>query len=233
MNFDKAYVIGSHEFSSKRLERFYKMSNSIDMEVELWPAIYGLDIDVNQYKNNGYLSDDFKLSMPGSLGCLLSHVTLWEHCQKDPNCDIALIFEDDVILNSDFIDSINRISLEELPKNWAIIKLSYNKVVGHSFSKSFIKPELNLGKGINAGSWCYIINSSFIKDVRNILIPYNNKVSMDVIIRANIDKINIFFTKEKLAVHDQVRYSVRKDINRPHVSIFKRIITKLNKKFNS
>ena len=46
MNFDKAYVIVSHEFSSKRLERFYKMSNSMDMEVELWPAIYGLDIDV-------------------------------------------------------------------------------------------------------------------------------------------------------------------------------------------
>ena len=233
MNFDKAYVIGSYDFSPKRLKRFYHMSNSMNINVELWPAIYGLDVDVNEYKANGYLSDDFELRMPGSLGCLLSHVTLWEHCQKDSNCKIALILEDDVTLNSNFIDSIHKLSLEGIPENWAIIKLSYNRVIGSEFSKSFIKPELNLGKGINAGSWCYLINTSFIGDVKKVLIPYNNKVSMDVIVRSNIDKINIFFTKEKLATHDQIRYSVRKDINRPNVNIFKKIITKLSKKFYS
>ena len=100
MNFDKAYVIGSYDFSPKRLKRFYNMSNSMNIDVELWSAIYGLDVDINEYKTKGYLSDNFKLRLPGSLGCLLSHVTLWEHCQKDSNCNIALILEDDVTLNA-------------------------------------------------------------------------------------------------------------------------------------
>ena len=55
MNFDKAYVIGSYDFSTKRLKRFYHMSNSMNINVELWPAIYGLDVDVNEYKTNGVL----------------------------------------------------------------------------------------------------------------------------------------------------------------------------------
>ena len=104
MNFDKSYIIGIPQLSQKRLDRCFKKFKDQNINVELWEGVYGADINLDKYKKMEYLSNDFKLNLPGSLGCLLSHVTLWEHCQKDPNCDIALILEDDVVLKSDFIN---------------------------------------------------------------------------------------------------------------------------------
>ena len=72
-----------------------------------------------------------------------------------------------------------------------------------------------------------------IMKVRNILIPYNNKSSMDVIIRENIEKINIFFIKEKLSGHDKNKYSVRKDLNYINQTLFTKIKIKLRKIFLS
>ena len=70
-------------------------------------------------------------------------------------------------------------------------------------------------------------------NVRNILIPYNNISSMDVIIRENIEKINIFFVKEKLSGHDKNKYSVRKDLNYINQTLFTKIKIKLRKIFLS
>ena len=36
MKFDKAFVIGSEEFSKKRLDRFYKNIKKHFFDVELW-----------------------------------------------------------------------------------------------------------------------------------------------------------------------------------------------------
>ena len=79
MNFDKAYVIGSKHLAPQRLESFYKNNKSSSINIDLWPAVDGSKVDIERYKNDGYLTTDFKLSMPGSLGCCLSHVTLWEY----------------------------------------------------------------------------------------------------------------------------------------------------------
>ncbi len=233
MKFDKAFVIGSEEFSKKRLDRFYRNIKKQSFDVKLWPAIYGKKINLNYYSKKGYLSNDFKLNMPGSLGCLLSHVTLWEYCSNKKDCDIVLVLEDDVLLYDNFKELVNQINLNELPKNWEIVKLSYNKVVGENFSKSFLKPKSSIKRGVNAGSWCYLINTKNIMNVRNILIPYNNKSSMDVIIRENIEKINIFFVKEKLSGHDKNKYSVRKDLNYINQTLFTKIKIKLRKIFLS
>ena len=223
MKFDKAYVIGSETISKKRIDNFYKKNKLKKIKINLWTAINGSNINIESYIKDGYLTKNFKMHMPGSLGCILSHITLWKHCIKDNNCDVALVLEDDVILNNNFMNTLDKISIDELPDDWEIIKLSYNKVIGKSFSKTFIKPKLNLNKGINAGSWCYLINTKNIQNVINILIPYNNKVSMDVIIRSNIDKRNIYFTKQKLAKHYDKKYSPRKDLNKPKKTLFELI----------
>ena len=72
MNYDKAYVIGSKEISKKRLDKFFKRNILKDKEVEVWPAINGMSVDIKKYQNLNYLSKNFKKNKPGSLGCLLS-----------------------------------------------------------------------------------------------------------------------------------------------------------------
>ena len=170
--------------------------------------------------------------MPGSLGCLLSHVTLWEFCCSSKDCNIVLILEDDVILNNDFIEQLKSIPWEDVPNDWSIIKLSYNDVFGDLISDTIIKPKLIKKRGVNAGSWCYLINTQNINEVKKILIPYDNTISMDVLIRNNIDNLNIFFTKKNLAYHDSKRYSPRKDINSLKKSFALRLKMRLRKLFS-
>ena len=159
MNYDKAYVIGSKEISKKRLDKFFKRNILKDKEIKVWPAINGMDVDIKKYQDLNYLSHNFKIRKPGSLGCLLSHLTLWNHCFLDNSCDIALILEDDVILNKNFDDLLSRIDTSALPSNWTILRLSYKGLVGKKISNDIVKPDCVKKKGVNAGSWCYLLNS--------------------------------------------------------------------------
>ena len=203
MNYDKAYVIGSTEISKKRLDKFFKRNILKDKEIKVWPAINGMDVDIKKYQDLNYLSHNFKIRKPGSLGCLLSHLTLWNHCFLDNSCDIALILEDDVILNKNFDDLLSRIDTSALPSNWTILRLSYKGLVGKKISNDIVKPDCIKKKGVNAGSWCYLLNSCNAEILLNSITPYENKNSMDVILRNNINDINMYFTNSKLARHPE------------------------------
>ena len=232
MNYDKAYVIGSKEISKKRLDKFFKRNILKDKEIKVWPAINGMDVDIKKYQDLNYLSHNFKIRKPGSLGCLLSHLTLWNHCFLDNSCDIALILEDDVILNKNFDDLLSRIDTSALPSNWTILRLSYKGLVGKKISNDIVKPDCVKKKGVNAGSWCYLLNSCNAGILINSIIPYENKNSMDVILRNNINDINMYFTNSKLARHPEKKYSPRKDFNNTKKSFWKNVKIKLRKYLN-
>ena len=232
MNYDKAYVIGSTEISKKRLDKFFKRNILKDKEIKVWPAINGMDVDIKKYQDLNYLSHNFKIRKPGSLGCLLSHLTLWNHCFLDNSCDIALILEDDVILNKNFDDLLSRIDTSALPSNWTILRLSYKGLVGKKISNDIVKPDCVKKKGVNAGSWCYLLNSCNAEILINSITPYENKNSMDVILRNNINDINMYFTNSKLAKHPEKKYSPRKDFNNTKKSFWKNVKIKLRKYLN-
>ena len=109
MKYDKAYVIGSHDLAANRLKKFFSKNLLDNKKIELWPAIIGTEVNIAEYQDKGFLTKDFKLNMAGSLGCLLSHATLWKKCAQDQQCEIALIFEDDAIMKSDFNEKIKEI----------------------------------------------------------------------------------------------------------------------------
>ena len=232
MNYDKAYVIGSKEISKKRLDKFFKRNILKDKEIKVWPAINGMDVDIKKYQELNYLSHNFKINKPGSLGCLLSHLTLWNHCFLDNSCDIALILEDDVILNKNFDDLLSQIDTSALPSNWTILRLSYKGLVGKKISNDIVKPDCIKKKGVNAGSWCYLLNSCNAEILINSITPYENKNSMDVILRNNINDINMYFTNSKLAKHPEKKYSPRKDFNNNKKSFWKNVKIKLRKYLN-
>ena len=112
MHFDKSFFISLATHTPERIERFYKRSKKENLSVELWPGIYGLDVNIKEYQDKGYLTDDFTLHLPGSLGCMLSHVSLWDHVNQDPNCDIALIFEDDILKVHDNLEGKGKHKIE-------------------------------------------------------------------------------------------------------------------------
>mgnify|MGYP001233961962 FL=1 len=149
MKYDKAYVIGSHDLAANRLKKFFSKNLLDKKEIELWPAIIGTEVNIAEYQEKGFLTKDFKLNMAGSLGCLLSHATLWKKCAQDQQCEIALIFEDDAIMKSDFNEKIKEIKKSHLPDDWTILKLSYKGLIGKPISETIMKPDPIKRKGVN------------------------------------------------------------------------------------
>ncbi len=235
MHFDKAYIIGIPKLTSKRLNRCFKKFNEQGIEVKLWEGKHGLEVDIEKYKNDGYLTNDFQLKLPGSLGCLLSHVTLWEKIDKDSSCDIALICEDDILLHEDFKKKLNNIPWSDVPKKWDIIKLSYHGLDGLEISENIFKPSLSTKKGTNAGTFCYLIKSSSVSILKNILLPYNGRSSMDVILRNNFKNFNPYLLANRIATELRYKHSIRKELNfsSKELRLFEKLYIWISKKLFS
>ena len=80
-------------------------------------------------------------------------------------------------------------------------------------SKRIIKPFPITKKGANAGNWCYLLNVKNVSTLLEVLKPYDNRISIDVIMRNNIEKLKILFSKYNHAIHYEKNYSLRKDLN--------------------
>ena len=233
MKYDKAFVIGSKKLSKNRLKRFYSKNKLKDIEITLWPAVIGTEVDINYYKKEQFLTDDFKINLVGSLGCLLSHATLWKKCAEDQNCNIALIFEDDAIIKEDFNMKVEQIKESHLPKDWTILRLSYKGLKGKPISETVVKPDSIKKKGVNAGTWCYLLNTKNVQTLFDIILPYNNKNSMDVVMRNNMEELKIYFSKYNHAIHYEKNYSPRKDLNLQKKNLFQMIKFSFRKFFKN
>ena len=71
----------------------------------------------------------------------------------------------------------------------------------------------------------------YVNKLIDIILPYSNQISIDVIMRNNIEELKIFFTKDNLAKHDEKRYSLRKDLNKTNKKLLQNLKFKLRKYF--
>ena len=235
MNFDKAYIIGIPKLTPSRIKKCFDKFKEQNISVELWEGINGLEVDIEKYKKSGYLSKDFKLKMPGSLGCLLSHVTLWEKIFEDQNCKVALICEDDIMLHKNFMSKLNKIPWSEVPENWDIIKLSYHGLDGFNITQNIIKPNDNPKKGSNSGTFCYLMKASSAVVLKNILLPYNGRISMDVILRKNFKNFSPYLIANRIATELRYKHSIRKELNfsTKELKWFQKLFMTISRKFFS
>ncbi len=215
MRYDKAFLI-SLEQDPQRRRKFYGYANRAGLEVEWIPAVFGREVDLEDYRKRGYLADDFELRMAGSLGTLLSHVHVWEMIQADPDCDIGLVFEDDAILGKSFAGQLEAIPTDALPENWDMLWLGWHRLDCEPVNDFIGKPRLPARKGVNSGHFAYLIRSDRVEKIKQLLIPYNNRNSKDVILRKNFDKMNAYFVLERIARTPRIELeSVRKNTNNP------------------
>ena len=90
-----AYVITLAP-ESERFKRFSQLNKHLDWTI--FNAIRGENISINDRLNKGYVTEEAALSglvTDGSLGCALSHYTLWQEVAASGAG--ALIMEDDVV----------------------------------------------------------------------------------------------------------------------------------------
>lgn len=215
MHFDKAYLI-SLERSPGRRKNFFRYARKAGIEVEWFPALYGLDVDIEDYQRRGYLSSDFKLRLAGSLGTLLSHIHVWEKIEADAQCDVGLVFEDDAVFNRQFATHLLAIHEADVPEDWDMLWLGWHKLDCEPVNGTIGRPNKTQGKSVNSGHFAYLIKSSSVLKLKNLLLPYDNRRSKDVLLRRNFESFGAYFLLEKIVKTPRIGFdSVRKNINDP------------------
>ena len=234
MQYDKAYLI-SLERSPGRRKNFYRYANKAGLDVEWFPALYGLDVDVEDYQKRGYLSADFELRLAGSLGTLLSHVHVWEQVAEDPQCEVGLVFEDDAVFGRGFLNDLAAIQESDIPDDWDMLWLGWHKLDCDPVNDIIGSPRKTEGKSVNSGHFAYMIKSSSVEKLKALLLPYDNKRSKDVLLRRNFDAFKAYFLLNKIVKTPVIGFdSVRKNINDPtriEGRPLKQLVQKIRKMF--
>ncbi len=216
MHYDKAYLI-SLERSPKRRKNFYRYARRAGMEVEWFPALYGLDVNTDEYQRRGYLSGDFKLRLAGSLGTLLSHIHVWEKIADDPHCEMGLVFEDDAVFNRHFLTDLHTIKGSDIPDDWDMLWLGWHKLDCDPVNETVGTPRKTEGKSVNSGHFAYMVKSSSVEKMKALLLPYDNRRSKDVLLRQNFEAFNAYFLLDKIVKTPLIGFdSIRKNINDPN-----------------
>jgi GR25 family glycosyltransferase involved in LPS biosynthesis len=108
------YVINLDR-SPERLVQFRRFNRDVE-DAARFPAVDGLSLDRHALAASGYIDTHLPWG-PGTIGCAMSHVMLWELAAEGNG---ATIFEDDVVLPHRFRTRASEV-LAGLPKDWDFI----------------------------------------------------------------------------------------------------------------
>jgi len=172
------YVINLDRSQDRMLmmtERLEKLS----LPYKRVSAVDGSHVKFGRHEINAgkYLFAHGKIPQPGEIGCFMSHYSVMSEFIKHSEKEYALIFEDDMVFDSDFKDVISAL-LER--RDWDMVKL--NSV--HGGGNVGLKPlctgrflALNLFHQSKAGA--YIVNRSaaknYIAEMLPMFVPFDHE----------------------------------------------------------
>ncbi len=107
--------------STDRLTRFTRV-NGFLRHLETFPAVEGARVDRERLKAAGLLDPQLACS-DGTLGCALSHLTIWQRV-RDSGAAIT-VCEDDAVLNRGFEPQAERL-IAGLPVDWDLVLWGWN-----------------------------------------------------------------------------------------------------------
>jgi len=203
---NKSYIINLKR-RPERFKSFMKSynKNKFNFKVEKYHAVDGskLDIkkvpisptglkDLEESKINGYRTKHYQLT-PGAIGCYMSHVNVWKQI-KDSDGLGALVFEDDSILDADFVNKTEQI-LEEVNNvdpYWDILFLGGRRNKYTPVSENLLK--VHKFYELHA----YIIRKKAITKLltNDLIFPIEQQI--DSLLSDKSDVINMYIVKKNI-----------------------------------
>lgn len=115
MTAHRRFVI-NRDRDTERLARF-RARNAHVTGIERVAAVDGHALDRAELVRQGYIEPDLNYG-PGTLGCAMSHIRLWERAVAD--AAPVSIFEDDAVLCTSFDEAVAN-SLQSIGDDWDIV----------------------------------------------------------------------------------------------------------------
>jgi glycosyl transferase family 25 len=204
LKIDKYYVINLKK-STDRWSRMMPQAENAGIELTRFNAVNGKEIKLFE-KSNKYL-DGLPMDLvkqPGSVGCAMSHITLWGKF-RDSEDENIVIFEDDIIIPPNFKELLDRY-VKQLPIDWDMCFLGNTKLYGIKISDNIVKMVGN--NGYNYGLFGYIINKKSVNKLLNIMTPMSTMIDNQLTIN-NINKLNCYILYPYIITHDDHLLSTR------------------------
>jgi GR25 family glycosyltransferase involved in LPS biosynthesis len=155
---------------------------------------------------------------PGSMGCYLSHLKLWQTILDDEKTEeYSLIMEDDSYFTRFGLINIEIALQSAININWDILYAGHSKLKGKKISSLFLRPDTTNNNGHNYGFFGYIVRKSSLKKLIENVKNFDSH-NIDVQIRNSFDKISgLFFISNQIRHIHSIK-STRKVINNYKVS---------------
>jgi GR25 family glycosyltransferase involved in LPS biosynthesis len=130
-----------------------------------------------------------------SIGCYLSHISLWQMLLDDPSLKYMLIFEDDVKFNSDFANTFQNEILPNIPANSDIVFLDVlkNYVKNVPYNEYFEKI-VSLFFGLHA----YIITKQGAANLLKEAFPIEMQLDSYIAKYAELNDLNLYVSTKKI-----------------------------------
>jgi GR25 family glycosyltransferase involved in LPS biosynthesis len=151
-----------------RLRTFFDNNKHIlpVLNIEIEEAVDGEAIQLNQKMRRIFQTSDTQFRK-GIMGCAFSHIKLWGKIANDPDYNMYLVLEDDIILRKDTEDILKVIpeTMEKTYPDWDILFLGHHSKVNikgmneRSLLIEKYTPEQFMEKSYG-GTFCYIINKN-------------------------------------------------------------------------
>jgi GR25 family glycosyltransferase involved in LPS biosynthesis len=117
----------------KRKEEAQKYFEQLGMKVEFFEGVHGKSFGLKTTIPNYSTIPGREYFIPqGAVGCILSHLMLWNILIRQPEEEF-LILEDDAILEDGFAEKFDKFT-NELPPDWQMVFLGWQPA-GHEFTK--------------------------------------------------------------------------------------------------
>ena len=195
----KIYFINLDE----NIDRWNNLSLELQKKFTRFPAVNGKKLDKDQLIKDGIISNENNLRM-GQIGCALSHITILKKIQKQDE-PYGIILEDDVKIPSDF--SFENL---KLPDDFDICFLGGCNIKGEKVVKNWIRPTSKNG-AFNLCWHAVLVKKKNVQKILDLLIPLKRPI--DSQIRAEYDKLKVFYHYPNLISQNKNLRSTRRDID--------------------
>lgn len=146
----------------KRKEEAQKYFEELGVSAEFFDGIHGPTFGVKTVIPNYRVSPgrEYFLSQ-GAIGCILSHLTLWNVLQHQPE-DEFLILEDDVLFTDDFFSKFEQFK-SELPSEWDICYVGWSPIDNKSLENPTVHITDNVVVTSPVCTHAYMVKKSSLK----------------------------------------------------------------------
>lgn len=178
----KIYVINLKDRPDRKKNIIDELKkNNLYQNAIFTEAVNGQQLNIQELTDNNIIAINNKMRK-GELGCYISHINCWNEILKG-NDEIALVIEDDVMFNKDFIKQYQEILNKLSSLDWDIFCLGRNCMGRVEFDDSCIKGKyidnnILVPKTIGFCTFAYTIKKSCIKKLKNHFFPIKDPIDV-------------------------------------------------------